>query len=68
MKIEVMVGYPRILRVTRPPDDYNITKLQGHISTLTDKIQELTIPRASHPQVWCTGCYTEGNTMMNVPD
>jgi hypothetical protein len=29
MKIEVMVGYPGILRVIRPPDDYNIMQLQG---------------------------------------
>jgi hypothetical protein len=51
MKIEVMAGYHGSLRVIRPPNDYNITQLQGHISTLTEKIQELTIPRAGHPQV-----------------
>jgi hypothetical protein len=67
MKIEVMVGYPGSLRVIRPPNDYNIMQLQGHISSLTDKIQELTIPRESHPQVWCTGFYTEGHTMTECP-
>jgi hypothetical protein len=67
MKIEVMVGYPGSLWVIRPPDDYNIMQLQGHISSLTDKIQELTIPRESRPQVWCIGFYTEGHTMMECP-
>jgi hypothetical protein len=51
MKIEAMVGYPGSLWVIRPPDDYNITQLQGHISALTAKIQELTIPRVGLPQV-----------------
>jgi hypothetical protein len=49
MKIEAMEGYPGSLQVIRPPDDYNIMQLQGHIFTLTDKIQELTIPRLGHP-------------------
>jgi hypothetical protein len=61
------VGYPGSLWVIRPPDDYNIMQLQGHISALTEKIQELTIPREGHPQVWCIGCYTEGHTMMKCP-
>ena len=38
MKIEAMEGYPRILRIMRPPKDANITQLQEHISTLTEKI------------------------------
>lgn len=41
MKIEAMAGYPCTLRVTRPPDDYNIMQLQGQISDLTYKIQKL---------------------------
>jgi hypothetical protein len=49
MKIEVMAEYPQILQVTRPLDDYNIVQLQGQISTLTDKIQEMAIPREDHP-------------------
>jgi len=51
MKIKMMMGYPSILWVVRPPDDYNITQLQNQISTLIDKIQELTIPRETRPQV-----------------
>jgi hypothetical protein len=42
-------------------------QLQGHISVLIDKIQEFTIPRAGLPQVWCTGCYTEGHMTMKCP-
>jgi hypothetical protein len=34
---------------------------------LTNKIQELTLPRVGRPQVWCTGCYTEGHTMTKCP-
>ena len=45
MKIEDMVGYPGSLRMTRPPADANLVQLQGQISVLTEKIQELTIPR-----------------------
>jgi hypothetical protein len=60
MKSMMMVGYPGSLRVIRPPDDYNIMQMQGQIFSL--KIQELTIPRENHPQVWCTGCYIEGHT------
>jgi hypothetical protein len=45
MKIEAMAGYPGSLRVTRPPVDVNLAQLQGKISTLTENIQELTIPR-----------------------
>jgi hypothetical protein len=54
MKIEAMAGYPGSLRVTRPPTDANLVQLQGKISTLTENIQELTIPRPGRPQVWCT--------------
>jgi hypothetical protein len=45
MKIEAMVGCPRNLRVNRPSVDENLVQLQGHISTLTEKIQELVIPK-----------------------
>jgi hypothetical protein len=44
MKIEAMEGYLRSLRVARPLDDVNFVKLQGQISSLTEKIQELMIP------------------------
>jgi len=67
MKFEAKEKYPRLLWVTIAPDDYNITQLQIHISSMTYKIQELTISRASHPQVWCTRCYTKGNTMTKYP-
>jgi hypothetical protein len=45
MKIEAMEAYLGILKVTRPPTDANLGKLQGKISTLTEKIQELMITR-----------------------
>lgn len=67
MKIEAMAGYPWSLRVTRPPADANLAQLQGQISTLTEKIQELTIPRPGRPQVWCPGCYTEGHLANECP-
>ena len=67
MKIEVMASYPGSLRIMRPTEDTNIVQLQGHISTLTDKIQELTLPRTSGPQVWCTGFYNEVHTMTECP-
>jgi hypothetical protein len=51
MKIESMVGYPESLRVTRPLTDANLVQLQGKISTLKEKIQELMIPRPGRPQV-----------------
>jgi hypothetical protein len=44
MKIEAMVGYHGSLRVIRPPTDVKLAQLQGEISALTEKIQELTIP------------------------
>jgi hypothetical protein len=45
MKIESMVGYLRSLRMTKPPADENLVQLQGQISALIEKIQELTIPK-----------------------
>jgi hypothetical protein len=45
MKIEAIKGYPWIMRVTRPRVDPNLLQIQGQISTLTKKIQELTLPR-----------------------
>jgi hypothetical protein len=47
MKIEAMAGYPGSLRIMRPPEDANISQLQGHISALTENIQELTLPKES---------------------
>jgi hypothetical protein len=47
--IEAMVGYPGNLRVTRPLVDVNLVQLQGQISTLTENIQELRIPRIGQP-------------------
>jgi hypothetical protein len=61
MKIEAMGGYPGILRMTKSPVDPNLAQLQGSISTLTENIQEMTIPRSGQPLVWCTRCYTEGH-------
>jgi len=49
MKIVAMTGYLGSLRVMWPHDDHNITQLQGHIYVLTDKIQELNLPRAGWP-------------------
>jgi hypothetical protein len=62
MEIEDMKSYPKNLQVMRPLEDHNITQLQGHISTLTNKIQELTLPRVGRPQEWCTSFYTKGHT------
>jgi hypothetical protein len=45
MKIEAMAGYPGNLRIMRPMEDANIAQFQGQISTLTEKIQELTLPK-----------------------
>jgi hypothetical protein len=45
MKIEFMEGYPRSLRMNRPPIDANLSQIQGQISGLTEKIKELTMPR-----------------------
>jgi len=51
MKIEAIEGYPGSLRIMRPPKDDNITQLQGQISALTEKIQELTLPKVGRTQV-----------------
>jgi hypothetical protein len=67
MKIEAMAGYPGSLRVNRPPADTNLVQLQGQISMLTKKIQEMTIPRPRRPHVWCTGCYTKGHIVNKCP-
>jgi hypothetical protein len=67
MNIKAMEGYPRSLRMTRPPVDVNMEKIQGQISTLTENIQELKIPRSERPQVWFTGCYMEGNMANECP-
>jgi hypothetical protein len=45
MKIEAMAGYLGSLRMNKPPTDANLVQLQGKISALTEKIQELTISR-----------------------
>ena len=58
MNIEAMTGYPGSLRVNKPPTEENLAQMQGKILALTEKIQELMIPRPGRPQVWCTGCYT----------
>jgi hypothetical protein len=67
MNIEAMEGYLGSLRVTRPPTDENLVQLQGKISALTEKIQELTILRPGRPHVWCTGCYTKGHMTKKIP-
>ena len=67
MKIEDMIGYPGSLRVTKLPADANLVQLKGKISTLTENIQELTIPRQGRQQVWCTGCYIEGHIVNECP-
>ena len=67
MKNESMERYPGSLRVTKPPMDENLAQIQGQISTLTEKIQELTIPRLGRPQIWCTICYIEGHLENECP-
>jgi hypothetical protein len=61
MNIEAMAGYPERLIIMRPLEDENISQLQGQISKLSEKIQELTPPREIRPQVWCIGCYIKGH-------
>jgi hypothetical protein len=53
--------------VTRPPEDANLVQIQGKISSLIEKIQELMIPRPGKQQVWCTRCYTEGHMVNECP-
>jgi hypothetical protein len=67
MKIEAMEGYPGSLRITRPLVDSHMSNLQGKISALMEKIQELTLLKPVRPQVWCTGCYTEGHLETECP-
>jgi len=67
MKFQAMEGYLGSRRVTRPPADANLAQIQGQISTLKDNIQELMIHRPERPQVWCTGCYTEGHLAKECP-
>jgi hypothetical protein len=67
MKIEAMVGYLGSPRVTRPPTNENLAPIQGKISTLTEKIQELMIPRLGRPQVWCIRCYIEVHLVNECP-
>jgi hypothetical protein len=45
MKMEAMAGYPRNMRMTRPPVDEIFLQLQGQILALTKNIQELTTQR-----------------------
>jgi len=45
MNIDAMEGYLGKLRIMRPMEYANIMKLQGKISALTEKIQELTLPK-----------------------
>jgi hypothetical protein len=45
MKIKDMACYVGILRITRPLEDAYIMQLQGQISILTKKIQELSLPK-----------------------
>jgi len=61
MKIESIEGYPGSPRITRPPIDSHMSKLQGQIYALIEKIQELTLLNPVKPQVWCIGCYIEGH-------
>jgi len=67
MNIGAMEGYSRSLRVTIHPSDANLVQLQAKILVLTEKIQELTIPRLGQPQVWCNGCYIEGHLVNECP-
>jgi hypothetical protein len=39
MKIEAMTGYPRSIRMTRPPVDANLLQIQGKILVLIENIQ-----------------------------
>jgi hypothetical protein len=52
--------------VEKPPIDENLVQLQGQTSTLTEKIQELTIPRTGRSQFCWTGCCKEGHLVNEV--
>jgi hypothetical protein len=67
MKIEVLDGYPRNLCKIISTKDNNILQLRAHISTLTEKIQDLALPGGSRPLVRCTGCYTKGHMVTKCP-
>jgi hypothetical protein len=45
MKIEALEGYLGSLRVTKTLTDEILVQIQGKISTPTENIQELAIPR-----------------------
>ena len=45
MEIEAMVGYPRSLGIVQPIGDSIFSHIQNKISTLTKKVQKLTIPK-----------------------
>jgi hypothetical protein len=67
MNIEAMAGYPVNMRINRSPIDANLLQIQGQISVLTENIQELTIQRSGHAQVWCIGFYTKGHLENECP-
>lgn len=67
MKIEAMVGYPGTHRVAVPTGAPDLSQVQNQIAILTEKIQELTLPKVGRPQVWCTGCHTEGHHVSECP-
>jgi len=50
-----------------PPEDDNITQLQGQISTLTKMIQVLTLLKVGRLQFWCIEYYTEGHVATKCP-
>jgi hypothetical protein len=64
MNIDAMAECMRILRVMRPIEEASLMQMWSHISSLTKNIQELTLPKISRPQIWCTGCYTEGHLVI----
>ena len=47
----------------------DLSQVQKKIAApaLTEKIQELAIPKIARPQVWCTGCNTEGHLVSECP-
>jgi hypothetical protein len=67
MNIEAMERYPGSPRVIRSPTDENLVQLQGKISIVTEKIQQLMIPRPGQPQIWCTECYKKGHMVKECP-
>jgi len=61
MKIEAMAGYPGSCKAVGLQGGSDLSQVQNQIAALTEKIQELTFPKMARPQVWCTGCHTEGH-------